>query len=160
MLHQAITAARRCGLAALALLAAAGAARAGEPAPARALRSAPVKASEWLGASTRPVTPEEIDRLIAQELQAAGLRPADRTTDEQFVRRVHLDLTGRLPPPADVTAFVADKDPKKRSRLIDRLLDGDEYAAHWARYWRDVLSARLTDFRGRILARNFELWMT
>src|SRR5262249_15900131 len=67
--------------------------------------------------------------------------------------------TGRLPLPADVTEFVADRDPRKRAKLIDRLLDSDEYATHWARYWRDVMAARLTDFRSRLLSRPFEAWM-
>src|SRR5947199_12481 len=53
----------------------------------------------------------------------------------------------------------ADRDPRKRPKLIDRLLASDEFATHWARYWRDVMAARLTDFRGRLLARSFEQWM-
>src|SRR5437667_11153169 len=106
----------RCGLAALVLLAVGwGAslpsARAADPAAAKDLRAAPIKASEWQNASTRPLEAGEIDRLIAKELQVSGIRPAARTTDEQFVRRVHLDLTGKLPQPADVTEFVADKSP-------------------------------------------------
>src|SRR5262249_11509890 len=61
---------------------------------------------------------------------------------------------------ADVDEFVADKDPRKRAKLIDKLLESEEYARHWARYWRDVIATRLTDRRGTILARNFETWMT
>src|SRR5438874_9547791 len=111
-----ITTGGRCGLASLALLAvgwglAPQAAHAADRTPAKDLRSAPIKASEWQNASTRPLEPGEIDRLIGKELQVSGIRPAARTTDEQFVRRVHLDLTGHLPRPADVTAFVADKNP-------------------------------------------------
>jgi hypothetical protein len=82
------------------------------------------------------------------------------TTDEQFVRRVTLDLTGHLPLPADVTEFVADKDSQKRAKLIDKLLDSDEYARHWARYWRDVISAKVVDRRDFALVRSFEEWMT
>ncbi|MBI1915414.1 MAG: DUF1549 domain-containing protein [Planctomycetes bacterium] len=154
----------RGGLTALALLAAGWgvspqAACAAGPAAAKDFRSAPIKTSEWQNASTRPLETGEIDRLIVKELQVSGIRPAGRTTDEQFVRRIHLDLTGKLPLPADVTEFVADTSPNKRAKLIDRLLDSDEYAAHWAHYWRDVMSARLTDFRGRALSRSFEGWM-
>src|SRR5207248_1789786 len=122
-------------------------------------RPAPIKPSDWQAAPAEPLRPGEVDRLFARELQAAGVRPAPRTADEQFVRRVYLDLTGRLPLPADVTGFVADRDPRKRPKLIDRLLASDEFATHWARYWRDVMAARLTDFRGRLLARSFEQWM-
>src|SRR5262245_25666486 len=135
-------------------------ARAAGPTPSRDLRSAPIKASEWQNGSTRPIEPGEIDRLIAKELKVSDIRPAARATDEQFVRRVYLDLTGRLPLPADITEFVANTDAAKRAKLIDKLLDSDEYAAHWAHYWRDVMMARLTDFRGRALSRSFEGWLT
>jgi hypothetical protein len=113
----------------------------------------------WRSASTAPLQPGEVDRLIDGELAKAGVRPGPGLTDEQFVRRVLLDLTGRLPVPADVTEFLADRDPNKRARLIDRLLDSPEFARHWAGYWREVLTARLTDARGRLFARHFEEWL-
>src|SRR5262249_23516626 len=109
---------------------------------------------------TTPLAPGEIDLLINKELRAGNVKPAARTTDEQFVRRVTLDLTGQLPMPADVTEFVADRDKNKRAKLIDKLLDSEEYAQHWARYWRDVIGSRLADIRGQLFARNFESWMT
>src|SRR5215475_840895 len=82
---------------------------------------------EWKGVSTSALTASEIDRLVAKEQEAAKVKPAPLTTDEQFLRRVMLDLTGRLPLPADVTEFAADKDPAKRAKVIDRLLASDEY---------------------------------
>src|SRR6185312_9796652 len=88
--------------------------------------------ADWLKFSTAPLAPGEIDRLVAAELEKAGVTPAPRTTDEQFIRRVYLDLTGRLPVPADVTEFLADPAADKRARLIDRLLAGEDYARHWA----------------------------
>jgi hypothetical protein len=124
-------------------------------APARAALSP----EAWQNAPLAVAQPAEIDRFVAHELQADNLEPAPLTTDEQFLRRVTLDLTGQLPVPADVTEFVADKDPNKRARLIDKLLDSDEYARHWAGYWRDVISARIADPRGRLLTRAFDLWM-
>jgi hypothetical protein len=131
------------------------------PAPAAAPPGpARISSEAWQSAPLTVARPDEIDRLVAHELQAAGIRPAPLTTDEQFLRRVTLDLTGQLPVPADVTEFVADRDPNKRARLIDRLLDSDEYAQHWAQYWRAVISARVTDPRGRFLTRAFDLWMT
>ena len=134
-------------------------ASAAEPAP-KITRAGPIKPSDWQNASTEPIQSAELDRLVGREMLANGGRPAPRTTDEQFVRRVTLDLTGKLPLPADVTEFIADKASNKRARLIDRLLDSDDYATHWARYWGDVMGARLTDFRSRLLRRSFEQWMT
>jgi hypothetical protein len=98
----------------------------------------------WRNAPPGPVTPGEIDALLHKQEKQLKISPAPRTTDEQFLRRVTLDLTGQLPVPADVDEFVADKDPQKRAKLIDRLLDSEEYARHWARYWRDVIVSRAT----------------
>jgi hypothetical protein len=127
--------------------------------PAASLQAAPIPADQWLKAPTTPLKPGEIDRLILQELQKAKIKPAPLITDEQFVRRVFLDLTGELPMPADVTEFLADKAKDKRAKLINKLLDSDEYARHWAGYWREVIAARLEDVRGRIFVRQFENWM-
>src|SRR5262245_37560968 len=130
-----------------------------KPTPPPAPRSSILTSEAWAKAPLTPAKPEEIDDLVVRELEATKVEPAPLTTDEQFVRRVMLDLTGQLPQPADVTEFVADKDPKKRAKLIDKLLDSEEYAQHWARFWRRVAEARLADARDRILARQFEQWM-
>src|SRR5262249_30039480 len=53
-----------------------------------------------------------------------------------------------------------DKDPRKRAKTIDQLLDSDAFADHWARYWRDVIAARVQDRRGRALQNAFEKWLT
>lgn len=147
------------GLLALVVLAA-GSARADAPAPVAApLPTGTLDTADWLKAPATPLQPGEIDRLVGAALAKARLTPAPRTTDEQFVRRVYLDLTGRLPVPADVTEFLADQDPERRARLIDRLLASDDYAAHWAQYWRTVITSRTTDFRPLVTAKTFETWM-
>src|SRR5947207_5750588 len=76
----------------------------------------------WRGQPTTPATPAEIDRLIAAELSKLKVTPAPLTTDEQFIRRVTLDVAGKLPTPAEVAAFTADTEPGKRAKLIDKLL--------------------------------------
>jgi uncharacterized protein DUF1549/uncharacterized protein DUF1553 len=126
------------------------------PAPASAL----LTVADWQKAALQPLQPGEVDRLIDRQLAQNKIQPAPLTTDEQFIRRVTLDLTGELPVPADVTEFVADRAPEKRARLIDKLLDTDEYARHWARYWRDVIASRFTNRQAAILTRPFEEWMT
>jgi hypothetical protein len=98
----------------------------------------------WRKAAWTKLQPKDIDRLISQALQQDKIAPAPLTTDEQFIRRVTLDLTGELPAPAEVEEFVKSKDPQKRAKLIDRLLDSEEYAKHWGKYWRDVTVARST----------------
>jgi hypothetical protein len=113
----------------------------------------------WDGVPKAPATAAEIDRLVGEELARRKEPPAPLTTDEQFIRRVTLDVTGRLPTPAEVSAFAADADPAKRPKLIDRLLAGEAYAPHWAGYWRDVVAAKVTDRIVLAMVPSFEGWL-
>src|SRR5262245_47151447 len=128
-------------------------------APPKSDKNQKLTNDEWKGVSTSPLRAGEIDQLVAKEQEAIKVKPSAKTTDEQFIRRVMLDLVGRLPLPADVTEFVADKDASKRAKLIDKLLDSEDYAKHWSRYWRDVFMAKVTDMRGRAGAASFEAWL-
>src|SRR5690242_18169943 len=96
-----------------ALLGAAGPQPRAEP----GVKPEPIRESVWKGASKQPVTPAEIDDLILRALKDAGIKPAPLVSDEQFLRRVYLDVCGKLPTPAEVKAFLADTDPQKRARL-------------------------------------------
>lgn len=124
------------------------------------LTTGQLDAAAWLKYPTTRLEPGEVDRLVSAELSKASIAPAPRTTDEQFIRRAYLDLTGKLPMPADVTEFLADKAADKRARLIDKLLATEEYAHHWAQYWRTVINSRTNDFRANVFARAFEAWLT
>ena len=73
-----------------------------------------------------------IDELVFANLKKLGLPPSDLCTDQDFVRRVYLDVIGTLPTPDEVRAFLADADPQKRSKLIDQLLTRNEFADYWA----------------------------
>ena len=99
-------------------------------------------ASEKLGPSRPTVRPGELDALIEKGLAASGTPPAPATTDEEFIRRVYIDVLGTLPAPGSIRQFVASRDRDKRAALIDALLDHPDYATNWARYWRDVISYR------------------
>jgi hypothetical protein len=130
-----------------------------------AARAAPTSVvltdDDWSRVPRVAVTPARIDELFDAALATStpGIQPAPLTTDEQFLRRVFLDLTGTLPTPAQQLAFVADTSRDKRAKEIDRLLDSDAHARHWARLWRDVVTARLTLRRSMGLTRAFEEWM-
>ena len=76
-----------------------------------------------------------IDPCIEQAAKAAGVALASLTTDVEFMRRVTLDLTGRIPDPDDVFAFQFSTDPDKRANLVQELLEGDEWAGAWADRW-------------------------
>ena len=73
-----------------------------------------------------------IDREILEALSTLRLAPSPAADDATFLRRVTLDLSGRLPNTAAVRAFLARKDPKKRRAVIDRLLASEEFSEYWA----------------------------
>ena len=79
-----------------------------------------------------------IDRHIYGTLQARGVTPAPRTTDHEFIRRVTLDLTGRIPTPERVTTFLADARANKREVLIDELLAKPEWVDKWTMFYGDL----------------------
>jgi hypothetical protein len=85
-----------------------------------------------------------VDEQVHAKLKRLNLPPAELCDDSTFLRRVRLDVTGRLPAPDEVRTFVADSDPNKRAKKIDELLADDGYAALWALKFCDILKA--TDF--------------
>jgi hypothetical protein len=80
-----------------------------------------------------PRTPRNnfIDDEVFGKLRRFNIVPSDLAGDAEFLRRVCLDLTGRIPPPERVREFVASKDPAKRAKVIDALLESPEYADYW-----------------------------
>src|ERR1043166_1185048 len=116
---------------------------------------------DWLTYSTKKLEPGEIDRLVKAELEKVKIKAAPKTTDEQFLRRAYIDLTGKLPTTADVTEFMNDNREDKRAKLIDKLLETDDYARHWGNYWRTVVTTRATlDFRLVQVVPQYERWIT
>jgi hypothetical protein len=122
---------------------------AGRRVAARAAKGAP---------PSERVTAAEVDRRIKAALPT-GIEPAPLTNDEDFLRRVSLDLAGTIPSPKDVTLFGLDPDPGKRARLIDRLLQSDGYAKIWSSYWAEVIFGPATEQRARVMQGTFEEWM-
>ena len=79
-----------------------------------------------------------IDANIFGSLHAAGVSPAPLSTDAEFLRRVSLDLTGRIPASSEVIEFLADASPGKRGRAIDRLLNTPQWADRWTMFFGDL----------------------
>lgn len=84
----------------------------------------------------------QIDRLIALQTPSYEKIAAPVASDEEFLRRAYLDLTGTIPPVAQAREFLANADPKKREQLIDKLLASPEYARHWQRVYDQMLMMR------------------
>lgn len=85
----------------------------------------------------------QIDKLVEANYARHKVTPNAPATDEQFVRRVYLDITGTIPTLKQVRHFLDSKDSDKRSRLIDQLLNSPGYASNFYNYWGDIL--RLTE---------------
>lgn len=83
-----------------------------------------------------------IDAILAKDWKAANIEPNKPATDEVFLRRVYLDVVGRIPTCDEATAFLGSQDKDKRSRLIDQLLNSEGYVLHFFNYWADVLRAQ------------------
>ena len=83
-----------------------------------------------------------VDKFTQKKWQELGIVPSDAAPDEIFVRRVYLDITGTLPTPAQVKAFLDDQDPAKRDKLIDALVETPEYSFYFANRWADVLRVK------------------
>ncbi len=80
-----------------------------------------------------------IDRHILARLKSLNIRPAELCDDVTFLRRVSLDVTGALPTPDEIRAFLADKSADKRARKIDELLNRPGYSALWATKFADII---------------------
>ena len=83
-------------------------------------------------------TPTQIDRLVIAKLRKLGIVASELCTDEEFLRRSSLDVTGTLPTAAEVVAFSADRDPDKRAKKIEELLSRPTYAAQWTTFLCDI----------------------
>jgi len=80
-----------------------------------------------------------VDELVLKKLELLRLPPSVQCTDAEFIRRAFLDSCGILPKPDEVKAFLADTDPKKRAKLVDKLLERPEFVDYWAMKWSDLL---------------------
>ncbi len=81
-----------------------------------------------------------LDRVLAAYFKEHDVKMAAPVSDRVFARRVYLDLIGLLPAPAELNAFIDDKTPDKREKLVRNLLSrDDDYATHWLTFWNDAL---------------------
>jgi hypothetical protein len=93
-----------------------------------------------------------IDRKLAARWAELGLAPSPLCGDEEFLRRLYLDVLGTLPAPAEVRAFVADTRADKRRRAIDAALDRPEFVDFWTLKWCDLLRVNrdLVTYKGML----------
>jgi hypothetical protein len=82
-----------------------------------------------------------IDEFVFDKIQADGIPHAPMASDEEFLRRVHLDLTGRIPGDDELREFRASTDPDKRDKMIDRLVTTSAYKARWTYFFGDLFKS-------------------
>ena len=111
---------------------------------------------EW----KEPETWSEIDKLVSSKWKRLKILPSELTTDSEFIRRIHLDLTGLPPSPNDVTSFLADRRPskEKRAMVIDSLIGSPDFVDHWSNKWADMLQVN-SKFLGKEGAQLFRDWI-
>jgi hypothetical protein len=96
---------------------------------------------------TPPATPafNDIDTHVYAKLNKMHIAPSGLCTDEAFVRRVFIDIVGLLPSSSERDKFLADPDPKKREKLVDALLQREEFLDIWGMKWAEVLQVHTTN---------------
>ncbi|HEU5117919.1 MAG TPA: DUF1549 domain-containing protein, partial [Isosphaeraceae bacterium] len=99
-----------------------------------------------------------IDQAVFAKLNRMRIAPSEICTDEEFIRRLYLDVLGILPTPEEVAPFVADQAPDKRVKLVDALLQRPEFVDFWTLKFADVLrsNSRLIQAKG---AHVFNRWI-
>jgi hypothetical protein len=103
---------------------------------------------------------QQIDRLLAAKWTEAKVRPAQPADDAELLRRVYLDLVGRIPTAAEARDYLDDTNPDKYGRLVEVLLDSPAYLTHATETYRAMfLPEADTDGQIRALAPTFEAWL-
>jgi hypothetical protein len=102
----------------------------------------------------------EIDRHLAQRRAEAQAQSAPLCDDAEFMRRLYLDLAGRIPSVAEARSFLGDRQKDRRQRLIEKLLASPRYAVHFAAVYRTLLIPEAgNSFIVRFQQSNFEDWL-
>ena len=100
----------------------------------------------------------EIDRLIQKKLADAKIPSSPAADDAEFIRRIHLDLAGRIPIGERAADFLASKDPTRRAKLVDELLAHLEYGRHFGILWHNRI-VPLNFENSREFKRPFFMWL-
>lgn len=89
--------------------------------------------------ATAAAVSAKIDALVEAGYKKHNVRPNSPASDEVFARRIYLDVIGRIPTQDELRDFLNAKEPDKRARLIDKLLNSEGYVSHWYNWWADIL---------------------
>jgi hypothetical protein len=99
-----------------------------------------------------------VDDFVLAKWKALNIAPSAKADDSAFIRRAYLDAAGILPTAEEAEEFLAGKDPAKRQKLIDRLLERDEFVDYWAYKWSDLLLVSSRNLRSNAMW-SFYKWI-
>ena len=100
-----------------------------------------------------------IDVAVHEKLRKLHIAPGPVCSDADFMRRVSIDLSGRVPTRAELASFVVDQDADKREKLIDRLLAADDFERLWTMKWMDLLKVRTANRLSDKSVWKFARWL-
>ncbi len=106
------------------------------------------------------VTGNYIDKLVGDKLQKLRMLPSGICTDEEFLRRVTIDIVGLMPTEEEYKAFVADTSADKRTKLINSLLERKEFSEIWAMKWAQLLMIKSDNQVSYKAAFQYSSWLT
>jgi Protein of unknown function (DUF1549)/Protein of unknown function (DUF1553) len=93
----------------------------------------------------------KVDASLRAEISTAATGPMRKIGDEEYLRRVYLDIIGHIPSPEEITAFVLNPAQDKRAKVVEQLLADERFGENWGRYFRDVIMYRKTEERAEFL---------
>lgn len=102
--------------------------------PVRLMYLEPKPGFKW----SNPPEHNYVDKHTFAKLKLLNIQPSDLCTDQEFIRRAYMDVCGVLPSAAETKKFLDSKDPQRRAKLVDELLDRPEYSDLWTLKWADV----------------------
>jgi hypothetical protein len=100
-----------------------------------------------------------INEKLAEGWEKNKVTPSRQATDAEFIRRATLDIVGRIAKPAEIERFYKDPEATRRSLLIDRLLDDEDYPRHWANMWSNWLLSRSGAFGHGQYHEQMTIWL-
>jgi hypothetical protein len=102
----------------------------------------------------------KIDQMIEAKCKEAGVTPAPQADDAEFLRRLYLDLAGRIPPYSEVRDFLADASTGKRERVTEQLLESANYVRHFTNVWRTLLLPQNNNNpQAQLFLLSFDNWL-
>jgi hypothetical protein len=102
----------------------------------------------------------KIDKILLDKMKEAGVEPAPPASDDEYLRRVMVDVVGRIPLPKEYYEFTGDKSAAKRRTEVETLLSEPGYVNHFTNIWRTLLMPEAsTDFNVAYMQIGFDAWL-